>query len=420
MLRHLPILLSALFLAQQETPPTRKGTEVPAELARQIDQAVDRGVAWVRQQQQKNGSFRFSALKQDIYGEHPLGETCLAVLAMLSAGIPREDPAIAEGIEYVLDNPARGTYERGLSLMALDMAAAPSWERRALEKMTAEKRKAYKFPRAHGPKERERMAEDSAQLLKSWGQGYWSYEMKSGSAGDISNTQFALLGLKAAARCGLDVPVAVFEKTMQIFLQTQTRVGPRVTYPQAFGEPGEPGGYYIDLPAEARGWSYWHGNYGASENEITGSRTHIGIACIALCRDEILRRGDEDARMNLKARDAAVKDAILDGLAWAHANYSVEKNPGTEDFMKKAPWPVNGAWYYYYLYAVERTGALLPTRLIGRRDWYQEGAEALIKRQKKDGSWIELNPLVDTAFALLFLRKATTPSIHSMPRDFAH
>lgn len=419
MMRACFAFLAPLLLQAQESPPIRKGTEVPVELARQIDQAVDRGVAWVRQQQQKNGSFRFSALKQDIYGEHPLGETCLAVLAMLSAGISREDPAIENGIEYLLDNPARGTYERGLSLMALDMAAAPSWERRMLEKMSAAARKKYKFPRAHGPKERERMAEDSAMLVKSWGQGYWSYEMKSGSAGDISNTQFALLGLKAATRSGFDVPVALFARTMQIFMDTQTRTGTRLTYPQAFGEPGEPGGYYIDLPAEARGWSYWHGNYGASENEITGSRTHIGIACLALCRDEILRRGDGEELATLKLRDAAVKDAILDGLAWVYKNYSVEKNPGTEDFMKKAPWPVNGAWYYYYLYAIERTGALLPTRLIGKHDWYQEGAEALLKRQRKDGSWIELNPLVDTAFALLFLRKATTPSIYSLPRDFA-
>lgn len=405
--------LTGVFFFQAQS------TDVPGELAGRIRDAVDRGVAWMREQQEKNGGYRFPALKQDIYSEHPLGETNLAVMALLAAGVPREDPAIAKAVEYILDHDGRDTYTQGLTLMALDMYAAPSWERSALEKMSAVERKQYKFPRMLGMRERARMEEDLAQLLKSWGQGYWSYGMKSGPDGDISNTQFALLGLKAASRCGLDVPIAVYEKTLQVFLSTQSRLGPKAIYPLASGDRGKGEEYFIEYSAFARGWSYWHGNYGASENEVTGSRTNIGIACIALCRDEILRRGSPESLDALKTKNDAIQAALLDGLAWLNKNYSVEKNPGTEEFHKKAPWPVNGAWFYYYLYAIERTGAFLHTRWIGRHDWYREGAEALLKKQRKDGAWLELNPLVDTAFALLFLRKATTPSIHSMPREFA-
>ena len=81
--------------------------------------------------------------------------------------------------------------------------------------------------------------------------------------------------------------------------------------------------------------------------------------------------------------------------------------------------PPARAFQYYWLYAVERVGMLLSQKYIGNHDWYREGAEWLLKEQKPDGSWVNSDdammglepPMVATAFALLFLEKATLPVI---------
>jgi hypothetical protein len=50
-------------------------------------------------------------------------------------------------------------------------------------------------------------------------------------------------------------------------------------------------------------------------------------------------------------------------------------------------------------------------KMIGGRDWYAEGALYLVNAQREDGSWLSYGemPIVDTAFALLFLKKAVLP-----------
>jgi hypothetical protein len=55
---------------------------------------------------------------------------------------------------------------------------------------------------------------------------------------------------------------------------------------------------------------------------------------------------------------------------------------------------------------------------VGGKDWYFEGATQLIARQRKNGSWNEGGRLdiVETCFALLFLKRATAPITPSSPR----
>ena len=55
---------------------------------------------------------------------------------------------------------------------------------------------------------------------------------------------------------------------------------------------------------------------------------------------------------------------------------------------------------------------LYGTELIGRHEWYVEGAKLLLDAQKADGSWRVANgenAAYDTCFAILFLRRATMP-----------
>jgi len=66
---------------------------------------------------------------------------------------------------------------------------------------------------------------------------------------------------------------------------------------------------------------------------------------------------------------------------------------------------------YYYLYAVERVGVFLGLRRISDHEWYLEGASLIVAWQKPDGRWAESErtSVIDTAWALLFLKRATIP-----------
>jgi len=224
---------------------------------------------------------------------------------------------------------------------------------------------------------------------------------------DLSNTQYAMLALETAAYRGITVPPAVFEKTLPYLLVAQASDGPEVVrwarnegWVPGLAEQGEEGRYgpFLAGPKDkARGWSYL-----ASLNVFTGSMTCAGLACLAIAKDRLKAAGKFD-----KERERQIDRAMLDGMAWLSANFTVATNPGQGD----------GGWHYYYLYGLERAGALLGQECFGKHDWYREGAEHLLSAQAADGSWPaapgrDLNarwqpPVVDTCFALLFLRRAT-------------
>ena len=69
-----------------------------------------------------------------------------------------------------------------------------------------------------------------------------------------------------------------------------------------------------------------------------------------------------------------------------------------------------------YLYGLERVGNLLRVRLIGKHDWYREGAEWRLANQRADESWWarDTHPPKDTlntCVALLFLDRATLTAV---------
>ncbi len=63
---------------------------------------------------------------------------------------------------------------------------------------------------------------------------------------------------------------------------------------------------------------------------------------------------------------------------------------------------------YYYLWSLERVCVALGLKTIGKKDWYNWGAELLLANQGSGGQWAgEYSTYhADTCFALLFLKKA--------------
>jgi hypothetical protein len=208
---------------------------------------------------------------------------------------------------------------------------------------------------------------------------------------DNSNTQYAALGMRACHDAGIVFPKSEIERCKQYWVATQ--------------HPGEKGAAK-DKPAVAsgsgsipvgdpRGWCYSDGqgsdcgHGGNAYSSMTAGA--IGAICIF---DYML------------GKDWKKEKAVLDGLAWLDKNWSVTENVGPPETAKGT----TTGWLYYYLYAVERTGMLYDTALIGNHDWYLDGARVLLGAQKADGSWDASHfkhPTWDTCFAILFLKRAT-------------
>jgi len=316
-----------------------------------------------------------------------------------------------------------------------------------------------------------------AWLIKAKTQTVWRYPGKDpGEEGhkgvgahtsmvDASNAQYAMLALFAAHRLGIRAPQRLYEEVAGYYLKEQDKKGPKV---KGFPVP------VADLPVnrlkkmlrerlkqlqeeakriptteegkkellkkmrtevvlkedpyrkfgvevtdmEARGWSYLPRSQKVrSENETeecfksTGSMTTSGVIALALCKIAL------DGTSWYKRYGKALDKAIRDGVAWLAHNWTISENP-------KGP-PMFAAWRYYYLYGVERVGALTMTRKIGDHFWYEEIANRILSEQQGDGSWagesspqtrdrvrpFEHGPLWNTCFAILILKRATPPPI---------
>jgi hypothetical protein len=267
------------------------------------------------------------------------------------------------------------------------------------DRYAAPKKRACKFPKD---------VEEIVRYLVLWLVGkqeeqVWRYPGGHEGNQDLSNTQYALLALQAAARCGIEAPANVYKRALAYLLEQQEKKGPEVVrwIPNPAYEPGTDdhyGPFTAQSKDKARGWGYLPGEpVGAS-----GSMTTAGIAGLSICRDRLRALDALD-----KDTDKRIDRSLLDGIAWLAKEFRVDTNPGATP-----------GWHYYYLYGLERAGAMTGLQYFGKRDWYREGAEFLIKAQMRDGGWPEATNdrnarfqirLTQTCFALLFLRRATVP-----------
>jgi len=358
-----------------------------------VNAAVDRGIAYLKAQQKPNGSWGPYGASN---GQYKVGPTAIALLALLVSGVNKHESFIMRGFDWMLYNPPEMTYEIGLAMMALEHKAAPMYERFELERMTPEERKRFRYRRDLSDKERGYMQACRDRLLDRHVRGgLWAYRPGLGD-GDISNGQYAILGLKAARRCGLAVPREIWKEGLEFFLRHQQSSGTSVVVPRFRKIASDGTLKFTDRRAEARGWSYSLGG-----TERLGSHACIGMACILLCYEELMANPGPKGG----AHATKVREAVRDGTAWLFGYWSIDHVPQGEKF-----------YYYYYIYSLERVGVLTEQRFIGDRDWYREGARYLMAKQNRDGSWSSRGgewgtPIANSAFALLFLKRSTPPPV---------
>lgn len=179
--------------------------------------------------------------------------------------------------------------------------------------------------------------------------------------GDNSNSQYAMLGLRACLKAGIEIEPGVFEDAIAAWERDQRGDG---------------------------GWGY--GRESASGEDSYGSMTAGAIASLIIAREAIKKPWKKDAR-------------IEKGLEWLSDNWSVKEHPKYPDPQK---------WLHYYFYAVERLGDLMGEEKIGGMEWYAPIRDQLIESQLKDGSWKGTDdlPIADTCFTILFIRRAMKPA----------
>ncbi len=359
----IPLVLTALLLlssaaptAADEAPHVKGGTEA---IQDRINEAIDRGIMWLLRQQLADGSWGQDAER------YPSGMTALALYTCLKSGVPLSHPSVELGFTNLLSIDPQETYALACHLLALGASGQP----------------------AHHP----RMAVLTERLLGWEVRGGWSYPLAHQGSGwatrpgtlDLSNAQFAVLGLRAAHQAGIEIPRKVLRDIIR-----QTRFHQHI--------PREVGGKNDDgSTREAAGFSY-HGPGDQGHGVATGSMTCAGITVLDLCRRMLGRK------LSTK-QGRQVEASIRHALNWLDTRWSVKENPGKEQGHK-----------LYYLYGLERVGSLLGLETIGRHAWYAVGAEELLELQKDGGEWGNES---QTSFALLFLLRATKGEVTGADRS---
>lgn len=398
------------------------------EFQTRVDAAIDRGVAWLRKAQAQDGSFLE-------YPTFPGAVTALVYHTLRVCGVRKTD----------------STAQRAWTSLRRDYTPATMQTYGAAVYLMAIAEHGDRIPNA--PDDRDvklsgedlRFATDIARALAAAqdAQGRWTYEspvvpgattgyvtggLRRPGAYDHSNTQYALLGLKSAARCGVPVDPAVWRRSLDHFLAAQEPDGPAVPRHDARAAGGtERGGTYAPVTDRARGWAY-EGTIvgGTTARAANASMTAGGVSSVVICRSELLGTTSMPAKL---ASDS--ETAVWDGLAWIGTNWVYDPALGVRGALPQTPAGVPGMGCgieLYETYGIERAGVLAGVEWMADLDWYGAGAEPLLARQDKDGSWKGIfqgilpepdrnglarceasRRVVDTCFALLFLKRGTAP-----------
>ena len=372
-------VVCCLVLSALPPAPARGAGDKPkkpqlTEFQKRVNKAIKAGADYLRKQQRRDGRFGTGKFR-----DKP-GNSALCILALRKSGAEPDDPAIKKALPALLSYAAKfarsadkhAIYNCGASLLAIDSLTEGGI-------IYGRPVKRSRYGRAIGRLGGTIVAMQDAD-------GGWGYYKK--ESHDMSNVQYALLGLWAVRRNGIKVPDRVWKKAIRYVLAHQCKDG---------------------------GWPY-----SRKHKKATRSMTAAGIGCLAICIyqmtgqrvDRQLQAGtystaytedgesvkvEPPAGKPKKKRepvDRRAERAIEDGFEWFAAQGITELNS-------------------YYMYSMERACALTKTQKVGKRDWYKTLAQDIIDAQRGDGSWVMSSvgsgedPVLTTCWNLLVLERST-------------
>jgi Domain of unknown function (DUF4159) len=354
------VLGLALVVPPQAAEPDKKQPAAEADLAEKVRKAIERGVKFLRDREDGSGNLD----RVGTANFAPGGPSALATLALLNAGVSPDDEVIQRLLKYLRTFPAddgAATYAVGLQTMVF-VAANQKEDQARIQRNVDWLVKARQMNRN--------------QLTG------WSYTNRPNTA-DNSNSQYALLGLHEGFQAGAKVDPDVWESIRDFYVRTQEKEG---------------------------GWRY-------RRDDSNGPTLTMSIAGLTglIIADMDLKASKLTGEPDCGGKDCGGGEEdpnVALALRWVG-----QKLPGKAGDVNPSAMP----HLYYSIYGIERAGRYTGLRFLGEKDWYRIGCEALIDKQKPDGSWGGLNPedapVLATSFSLLFLSKGRTPVLLS---KFAH
>ncbi|MDJ0976099.1 MAG: hypothetical protein QNJ98_16690 [Planctomycetota bacterium] len=391
---------------------------------------------------------------------HPAGATALALYTLLKCGIDPKDKRIKAGFNYLREQQVftkkwhglphdfgmrfkhveiAGSYE--LSAMILAVTARYDQYKKTSASKSANRKGKLKIRNSADKKFLVELVKALASRrgipepgLPEEDRAGWRYnvphvEMSGGGQTwprnmgvpphanqDLSSTQLAALALYSAHRFGVKVKMDVWMDILQFTLSHQESDGPEH---ERYGRVIENGKQVIKTD-HARGFMYIKGSPDHTEGKATSSMTGCGITNLLIARDVLANDPKGQKLWNpRKQLQEDVETAINDGIAWLDKYWSPLENRTADN--QKAGYPI------YYLYALERAMDVMGKKLCGSHLWYEEGAKSILglKQAKmieekvkgntelretlfwRTGTTHEPQDVLDTCFALLFLKRAT-------------
>ena len=329
------------------------------------------------------------ALREFNFSFRPV--TGLVVYTLLVGGDELDSPAVARGLSIIEGKFDRQTgeyrptqhhiYEAAIDAMALQKADDEAF-RPQLEAIAT-----Y-------------LIEQQAM------HGGWFYPNRDeANFGDTSITQYAVLGLWAAERAGVVIPNDVYLKAMRWHTGTQNGDGGFAYHPRPRTQSSSTGTMSTagagslgiirliliggpDFSGGTRGSSKKFGLLEAVKPKQTGIRPAINRGQVR----------------------PVIKPAIDRAGLWVAGRFEADSIADHNGFL------------YYYYYTLERAAAVNAWDEINGVDWYDHGAEILLKRQAANGHWSESGNHSNiapssTCFALLFLMKSTQKLLPQRPES---
>ncbi|MCL2700907.1 MAG: DUF4159 domain-containing protein [Phycisphaerae bacterium] len=332
--------------AIQPPPPL-----LPEPLYKRVEVAIDKGVQAIKAAQLPDGSW-------GPYGEEAGGHyyrsglTALALYALLEAGEPAQDPNIVKGLEWLSEAQKRETKHDP----KVPNPTNPNWPRSYEVGLRCNVW--YLANRQTNSKYAREMKSDGELLEKSTADGSFTYITNGNpmAGGDNSTSQLALLGIYMATSDGYELSDRYWALCMRHWVKTQRPDG-------GFGYTGTA--------------------------DSTGTMTSAGLASLFICYDKLFYKDFRNC--NVEADFIAIEKS----LKWLDDRYQAM-------LQGRAP---TGSDVYYLLYGVERAGLASGYKYFGTTDWFNLGAEWLLRQQDPDTGVFRggFGPVVSTGFGVLFL-----------------
>jgi hypothetical protein len=448
----LPKVPAASPKAVKPAPKPKSASAEPAANVeqRKINEAIDRGVQFLRNSRLPNGNWPSS-------GMWVLGHSALPGLTLLECQVPANDPVIQQTAQYVraAAKYSNQTYEISLAILFLDRLGDPKdrklieqlalrliagqmmgnfgWnyscpaldERQMKEMLTLLENSRPAAARLLTALEKDKKARDANPLPKDQPAAFQN--PLPGVQGPMANPNSDKPAKKKDVEEQDAGPPAKKKNVSSTERKSNRNV--RKWYPIMFGRDDNSNSQFALLAlwaarrhgvptepalalAERRyrqsqnpdgGWGY------QIHNQTTEAMTGVGLLGLAMGHgaSEKGLQAVLDARKNQKAppRPSLDDKAIHKGLE-AFGRFIRDPDPNDPH-----PSMVN----LYFLWTVERVAMLYGLKAIEGKNWYGWGASVLVPNQLPNGSWTKggyhlSSPTIDTCFALLFLKRSNLVS----------